>query len=286
MSEFCQLFHPRSFIFAFEITFMKRFSLIFFIAFFSCNDSKNDDAKNDQPVTQVSNESTMKDAILKNPDSLILRENLIQYYRDKGDYSNAIQEAEQAIKRDSLGPRFWDIKAVLHFENGDTVHAISAFEKAVAILPDPQYVISLGTLYAQTKNPLALAMADALLKADKSKADKEAFFIKGLYYSYTGEKMKAITFFDKALAESYTFMDAYLEKSIALYDLGKYEEALAVLDKAITLQNNFDAGYYYSGRCLEKLNRKEEAIQSFKNALVYDPDYAEAKQALQKLGAR
>ena len=80
-------------------------------------------------------------------------------------------------------------------------------------------------------------------------------------------------------------MDGYREKAIALYDLGKYAEALAVLDKAITLQNNFDEGYYYSGKCLEKLNRIPEAIQSYQNALVYDPDYVEAKEALNKLTA-
>ena len=132
---------------------------------------------------------------------------------------------------------------------------------------------------------MALQMADALLIGKKANADKEAFFIKGLYYSFINEKIKAISYFDKCLALNYTFMDAYREKAIALYDFGKYEEALAVLDKAITLQNNFDEGYYYSGQCLEKLNRKDEAIQAYQNALVYDPDYIEAKDALGKLGA-
>jgi len=59
-----------------------------------------------------------------------------------------------------------------------------------------------------------------------------------------------------------------------------------VLDKAITLQNSFDEGYYYSGQCLEKLNRKEEAIQAYQNALILDPEYIEAKDALAKLGVR
>ena len=112
---------------------------------------------------------------------------------------------------------------------------------------------------------------------------KDANYISGLYYTYKNEKEKAIVYFDKCLNLQFSFMDAYREKAIALYDLGKYDSSLAVLDKALTLQNSFEEGYYYSGRCLEKLNRKEEAIQSYRNALVYDPEYTEAKDALNRL---
>ena len=265
---------------------MKRVVFCFFIVISACNNNK-EQAATVKPSAEIpSEEKRLQDAVLKYPDSLILRENLVQYFRDNGNYFNALKEIDEAIHKDSGNARLWDIKATLHFENADTTHSIRAFEKAVSIFPDPQYIISLGTLYAQTKNPLALEMADALLIGKKSNADKEAFFIKGLYYSFINDKPKAIVFFDKCLSLNYTFMDAYREKAIALYDLGKYEESLAVLDKAITLQNNFDEGYYYSGRCLEKLNRKEEAIQAYQNALVYDPDYVEAKDALGKLGVK
>ena len=285
MSEYCQGFYPVNIIFALEILEMKKAVFCFLVILSACNNN-NEDASTVKPVIETSSEEKrLKDAILKYPDSLILRENLVQYFRDNRNYFNAIKEIDEAIHKDSLNPRLWDIKAILHFEDTDTAKAIFSFEKALLIFPDPQYIISLGTLYAQTKNPLALEMADALLIGKKANADKEAFFIKGLYYSFNNEKIKAISYFDKCLAMNYTFMDAYREKAIALYDLGKYEEALAVLDKAITLQNNFDEGYYYSGRCLEKLNRKEEAIQAYQNALVYDPDYIEAKDALGKLGA-
>jgi tetratricopeptide (TPR) repeat protein len=141
-------------------------------------------------------------------------------------------------------------------------------------------------LYAEKKDPRSLKLADILLSNNITKTEKEAYYIKGLYYSFNQEKIKAIGFFDKCLSLNYTYMNAYREKAIALYDLGKFSEALAVLDKAITLQNNFDEGYYYSGRCLEKLNRIPEAIQSYQNALVYDPDYVEAKDALTRLGIK
>jgi tetratricopeptide (TPR) repeat protein len=128
-------------------------------------------------------------------------------------------------------------------------------------------------------------MADALLTS-KASAATEAYFIKGLYYSYNNEKERSIPFFDKCLQINYTYMNAYTEKALALCDLKKYTEALAVLDKGLTLQNNYDEGYYYKGQVLEKLNKPQEAIEAYQSALLYDPDYAEAKDALAKLGVK
>ena len=286
MSKYCQGFYPLNIIFATEILKMKKAFFCFLILCSACNNNRQEDKPVKPSAEMPAEEKRLKDAVAKYPDSLVLKENLVQYFRDNGNYFNAIKVVDEAITKDSGNARLWDIKATLHFEDGDTARSIKAFERAVVIFPDPQYIMSLGTLYAQTKNPMALQMADALLAGNKAKADKEAFFIKGLYYSFINEKQKAIDLFDKCLSLNYTFMDAYREKAIALYDLKKYEEALAVLDKAITLQNNFDEGYYYSGQCLEKLNRKEEAIQAYQNALAYDPDYIEAKDALAKLGVR
>ena len=63
-------------------------------------------------------------------------------------------------------------------------------------------------------------------------------------------------------------------------------EDLLVLEKAVKLNNSFEEGYYYMGRCFEKLNRKEDAIESYQTALIYAPDFSEAKEALANLGVK
>jgi tetratricopeptide (TPR) repeat protein len=125
-----------------------------------------------------------------------------------------------------------------------------------------------------------------LIIGNRAKALREAIFIKGLYYNYTGNKKKAIILFDSCLRIDYTYMFAYREKAIALYELGKYEDAEQVLTRAVTVQNNFDEGYYWLGRCYEKLSRKEDAIESYQKALLYDKDFVEAREALERLGVR
>jgi len=247
----------------------------------SCN---NNAVETDHTIPEQ--EKQLRDLISQYPDSLLLKENLIQYFRENSNYGQAITETANTLKKDSLNDRFLDIKATLHFENGDTINAIKAFEKAISINPQPEYIISLGSLYAQTKNPMALAMADALSQAPAANTQKQALFIKGLYFSYTGDKIKAITFFDSCLKMDYRNVLAYREKAICLYDLNKYAMALDVLEKAVAVQNTFDEGYYWMGRCYEKLDKRKEAIDNYQLALQIDPNYVEAKDALGRLGIK
>ena len=256
-------------------------STAFIVLLFACN------SKKEQSETAISATTTQED-VLKNvtkkyPDSIILIQNLAAYYLDIQNYDAALSTINTAIVKDSNNAELLDNQSIIFAQKGDTANAINSLEKAVDKLAAPQYIISLGALYAQTNNPQALAMADALLYANKAGAEKEAYFIKGLYYTYNNEKEKAIPFFDKCISINYTFMDAYLEKGIALYDLKKYSEAATVLQKAVMVQNNYDKGYYYLGRCFEKLNNKEDAIEAYKMALLYDPNYVEAQDALGKL---
>jgi tetratricopeptide (TPR) repeat protein len=253
----------------------------------SCNNQDHAEKRVEQPAEAVAaREKILKDSIAKFPDSLIIKENLIQYYREEFDFDKAIAIINRELLRDSLNDRLWDIKGTLQYENEDTLNAIKSYETALEINPIPRYIVFLGSLYAQTKNKKALEIADFLIQSKVPKTETEAFFIKGLYYNYAGEKIKAIDFFDKCLNLDYNYMFAYREKGIALYDMGKYEDAITVLDKAITLQNKFDEGYYWLGRCLEKLNKPNDAIEEYKMALLITPDYAQASDALTRLGVK
>jgi tetratricopeptide (TPR) repeat protein len=260
-------------------------SLLILLSIAACNNAVNEQPVTQQPILPVQ-EKEMKDAIAKYPDSAKLRNKLIAYFEANGNIDLAIAETNKAIERDTTNADFLDTEARLYLLNDDTTNGIKAYEKAIEIYPDPQYIMSLGWLYAQKKDSNALVMADALIIGKNARAEKEALLIKGLYFNATGNKQKAIVFFNSCLALDYTYTLAYREKAIALYDLEKYEEAITTLKKAVTLQNKFDEGYYWLGRCYEKMKDNNAAIDNYRTALLYNPDYVEAKDALGKLGAK
>jgi len=227
--------------------------------------------------------AAVRQTIQKYPDSVILKEHLIEAYRNEGNYDSAIAVANRELEKDKGSAYLWNIKATLYFENSDTLKAINSLENAIEIYPLPEYLVALGTVYAEIRNSKALLIADKLLLENKVKSGKDAYFIKGLYYNYTSDPQKAIANLDSCIALDFSYMYAYREKAIALYTQAKYKDALKVLQRAVTLQNNFDEGYYWMGQCYEKLNQKDDAIESYQKALLYDKNYAEAREALVRL---
>jgi len=264
----------------------KTFFSVITIILFSCSNNATEDKTSAANNTIPEQEKKLRDLVAQYPDSLLLYENLIQYFRENGNYSQAIAETWYALKRDSSNGRLLYMNAILLSENEDTLQAIRAWEKVVDSDPQPENVLSLGSLYALTKNPMALTMADALLLAPKANARVKALFIKGLYYSTAGDKTQAIDFFNKCLSLDYSFLFAYREKAIALYDTGKYLDALKVLELSLAIKQTNEEAYYWMGRCFEKLGKKEEAIQNYQLALQIDKEYIEAKDALGKLGVK
>ncbi|MDO9376499.1 MAG: tetratricopeptide repeat protein [Ferruginibacter sp.] len=253
------------------------------LVFLGCNDSE-EKAVDSTPTGSASTENELRELVKKYPDSISIRSKLVDYFAESGNYENAIRETDIMLQKDSSNPQWWDVKGRLLFLDGDTLSAINAYERAIVLFPNPEYVISIGTLYAQTRNPLALEAANALLQEPRANAGLQAQFIKGLFYTHTGDKLKAISFFDQCIKMDYTFMDAYREKAIALYDQANYNLAIQVLDQATTVKRSYDEAWYWMGRCYQKLNKNKEAAESYRLALQIDPDFIEAKDALAKMG--
>ncbi len=255
-----------------------KYLLILFVFFLAaCN---NEEAK-EVPAGTLSQEKQLTEVLQKYPDSILLVENLVQFYRDNAEYEKSLSTVDDALKRDSSAFRFWHIKGILHYENADTGEAIKALETSTRLSNNTNDILLLAKLYAETKNPVALQLAGLLIK--QGEFIKESILIKGIYYSSIREDEKALGLFDEAISTTYTFMEPYKEKALVLYRQEQYMEALRVLDKAVKIKSSYAEGYFYMGLCFEKLNRLEDAKESYETALIYDADYDEARQALAKV---
>jgi len=251
--------------------------------FFSCHE-KNEETGNKTTAEQVQLINRLKAEVKQNPDSASTRMKLVNALDSLKMYKEAIEQTDSLIARDSLNNGLWFAKAQLLESNKDTGAAVKSYEKALSIYPSVETQLNLANLLAEAKNPKALALCENVSRMSLGReTDASCEFIAGVYYSRTGNTAKALTFFDKAITDNYTLMEAYMEKGFLYYDNRKYAEALKIFETATTVNNLYADAYYWKAKCLEANGNKEEALLNYKRSLGLDKQLKEAAEAVNRL---
>jgi tetratricopeptide (TPR) repeat protein len=264
---------------------MKRFIVpILFLTIIGCKQQE----KSDSPKQLVIPEAAQKlyDAVSKYPDSTALRIQLVNALDSVGALQPALAQMDSLIVRDSLNFGIWFHKAQLSEKANDTVGALRAYDKAARIYPSPDALLSMANLYAEKKDVKAIILCD---QVEQLRLGREYLahcsFIKGVYYARTGELVKALTSFDRCIANDYQYMEAYMEKGFVFYDIKQSDKAIAVFNQAIEIRPTYADAFYWLGKTYEQKGDKEQAVKEFQRSLVLDPSIKEAKDALKRLGA-
>ena len=72
------------------------------------------------------------------------------------------------------------------------------------------------------------------------------------------------------------FVDAYVNRGVALKELRHFEAAIKSHDRALSVNKECAQAYLNRGNALKEINRFEEAITDYKKAISFKADYAEA----------
>jgi tetratricopeptide (TPR) repeat protein len=115
---------------------------------------------------------------------------------------------------------------------------------------------------------------------DRSNTDSARNFVsKGLIQNDSGEYVKAIFYFTKAIEYDPTLPAAYLSRAFAKYQLMDYKGALNDYAKVRKLKLTWEESYelyYYQGITLLALKNLQEAMADFNYAIRLRPDQADA----------
>jgi tetratricopeptide (TPR) repeat protein len=225
----------------------------------------------------------LKEALQKYPANPSLASLLGDCYLQSGRSQEALGLYTGMLKKDSLDFETWYEKGLLLEKMKDTAGAIASLKKAYSLQPVNTYALELAHLYAESGNKLALSLCDEVLSKDPGNELLDPLFIKGIYFSNTGQYAKAIVQFDSCVGRDWKFTDAYLEKGIALYKQKKYEEAMKTFMLTIKVSNTYPDGYYWTGRCYEMMGGREDAILYYQRALALDKDFTEAAEGIKRL---
>ncbi|MGN6436753.1 MAG: tetratricopeptide repeat protein [Agriterribacter sp.] len=263
------------------------FSVSFLLAVLAC--SCGSDQGSEKLIEAADENALLIEQLQKkvqlNPDSLGTRYQLMNALAHAGKYKEALLQNDTLMSEDTANAALWYRKGDILLQRGDSANGIAALQQSVVIAPafaEPQ--LQLAAIYANRSNAEAVALADKIISmSSEARVASQARFIKGLYYSNVNETDKALAQFDECIKNDYTFLDAYIEKGLLLYDKKKFAEALAVFERAIQISNTFADAYYQAGRCEAALGNKESAKAYYQKALGLDKNFTAAREALNTL---
>jgi tetratricopeptide (TPR) repeat protein len=263
------------------------FSLMVMFGTASC---QHNSAGNKQEAKQRDNRNeftALVSAVNRYPDSLGLRLQLADAYQNKKQLKAALRELDTILQRDSSYLNALYKKADLHLELKDTAAGIATLEQVKKISQEEEIMYGLAYLYAGQKNSSCLAICDTMIaRMPKNNPIGDPYFIKGLYFRNINNNGEALRQFTASIRTDYTFMEAYTEKGKIYLDQKNYTEALKTFELSTRVSNSFAAGYYWQGKCKEAMGKPAEAIPQYQKALGLDPEFTEARKALQKLNQK
>jgi len=148
------------------------------------------------------------------------------------------------------------------------------YDKYCSLTPEEQVkkVLEIQELLAENHQQPSDSEAVASRRASRARLQLEL----GILLAAAKEYEAAIASFDQALKIKPEYHQAWNNRGIALFDLGRLEEAVASYDQALKIKPDLHQAWYNRGYALGNLGRLEEAVASFDQALKFKPEYHQA----------
>lgn len=225
----------------------------------------------------------LMELVKKFPEDMEVKRRLSEAYVQLGKPEKALEQYNGILESEPGNFEAWYEKASISAQARDTPTAIASLKNAYRLQPMLMYGITLANLYAETKNSQALPLCDELLQKDSLQESGDAFFVKGVYYSNTGQTKLALEQFENCINRDWKFTDAYIEKGIILFNDKNIDEALKTFALASRVSNTNPDAYYWQGRCYESIGNFEQARDSYFKAYALDRKFTEAKTAMERI---
>lgn len=156
-------------------------------------------------------------------------------------------------------------------EHIDPLHHLRGTAQWPAIRPESAAELDQLISQYEHKRRITPLRGDLRVKAG------DAWYLKG-------DDPQAIAHYDAALEIDPALYEAYFGRGMALTRLGRVEEGIESLDRFLAQAPGSTLGYVQRGLAHLALDRPERAVADLRRALTLDPDNAEARAALQRLG--
>lgn len=194
--------------------------------------------------------------------------------------SGRLDEAEKIYQRalDALPNYFNGLAAMAKVKAAQNKpeEAISLYEKAIAIVPMPDFVSSLGDLYASLGNSKEAEKQYQLVEYIGliSKANQEVYNRQlALFYADHDRKLEEALVLAQSEIEIRKDIYGYDALAWCLYKNGRYPDAAIAIQEALRMETKDSMLLYHAGMIYEKLGQHPEARKYLQEARSLNPHF-------------
>ncbi len=191
----------------------------------------------------------------------------------KGEFKDAIQDCNKAIKLDPKSSVAFVLRGVAHVRNNDPFAGIKDYTEAIRL--DPNNALAFHNRGA-TRGHLGWhekAIEDYTEAIRLNPKLVQSFVGRGESWANQGKHDKALADLDEAIRLDSELPQAYFERASVYFDLHLYEKAIADLDESIRLAPLAEA-YSNRGLAYLELGKFDKALADHNEAIRLDPKNA------------
>lgn len=221
-------------------------------------------------------------SLLIKPDYQEARLKLATLYYVVKEHQKSIDALNVIVAAEPTNAEAQFYKGMNQKEMKDTGRAVASFQKALEI--DNNYydaAMQLGLLFTEKKDPIAREYFGTAIRL--SPRSTEAYFGRAYYYQLVKQYQKALFDYRKVIEFDPSNDKAYYNVGYINYEAGEFEEAMRSWNICIEMNNQNVMAYYMRGLLHEQRKNYADAKLNYQYVLQLDPEYALAKQGMQRL---
>lgn len=198
-------------------------------------------------------------------------------------YVKSSEEISAGLSNQSLQAQCQNALALVHTEMGNIAEAVSAYQQAISLSPESEYLWNnLGQLLAKNeRNDEAINAFNKALGC--SPRDFLSWNGLGHIYSKMGVYQNAICAFEKALEIAPYYEPSWEGIGKAYLESAQLEKAEVALRKAVELNPHLTEAWKNLGKCFTQHKRDMDAIAVYRKGIEFNPQIADLWNELGKL---
>jgi tetratricopeptide (TPR) repeat protein len=199
---------------------------------------------------------------------------------EMGYHEQALECYKHALDLKGDSDETWFSLGNCLFSLGRYAEEIVCYDRALQFNPMMQKaLINKGsTLHRLGRYKEALEAYDSVLKINYRL--EKVHNNRGATLHSLGQLNEALAAYNRAIDLKRDYVEAWMNKGSLLYEQARFPEAFDAFTQMTQVRPELPKGWYLRGLAARKTNNISAAKASFEAALRLDPDYAEAKRAL------